>query len=350
MRKAAQKLLPGTFWLGVVVSVSSLLWLAIYYTVEPGDALLLGFTVLLCLVVQVAAWLAGKRYATARYWPAALMLAGAPATLWSSFAGPGALYDVGPGLLVTFQFDAVQPLAWLAYPLMMVGILVSIAWAVMGALVLAADVTEQRRQRQKAAARKARLAAFGITDQPEAVKAADTATAPETAETPAVAAAPGTATAETPETAEASDTGMVNVSSLADVPSMAEVPTEAPSVEAPPAEALPPLDEEPPVESLPAEKLPTEELPVEEPLAEEPAAATALPKENLLSEAPAAEEVPAEEKPRFKLPKLPRPKLTLLSKFRGGQPAEAEPAAEQPADTVPKMDETENTEQEAREW
>ncbi|MDL2294996.1 cupin domain-containing protein, partial [Ruminococcaceae bacterium OttesenSCG-928-D13] len=142
MRNAAQKVLAPVFWLGIFISFSSLLWLAIYANTDRADALSIGALVFLCALVQIAGFLGGRVFKSARFWPAACMLASAPATLWCAYIGPATLYGDSIDLLDFSGIDSKPPFYYFAMPVLSIGVLVCVAFVVVGLLFLAADIIE----------------------------------------------------------------------------------------------------------------------------------------------------------------------------------------------------------------
>lgn len=143
MKKAGGKMLRPTFILGLCVTVSGLLWMGLFYASSPGGAVALMVFAGGCLLLQIAAFVGGRRYAKALFWPGALMLLAAPATLWSAFAGPHALYGVTVQLLDVWKqgntLKGTPLLSWVALPIMVGGILACVVWAVCGLLFLVPD-------------------------------------------------------------------------------------------------------------------------------------------------------------------------------------------------------------------
>jgi hypothetical protein len=151
MKKAALKLLPYGFWLGIAVAVGGLLWLALYYTTHPGEAAPLILAVLACIAVQVAAYIGGRRFPRARFWPAACMLACAPATVWCALAGPRAVYGVDASLFDFNTLAAAPPLVLVTLPVILGGLLGCIVWALAGIFALFGDIVSLANPRGPAA-------------------------------------------------------------------------------------------------------------------------------------------------------------------------------------------------------
>ncbi len=155
MKKASYIMIRPVFLIGLFVSLSGLMWLALYATVTLGDALLLMSGVLGGLALQIAAVVGARKLPKARFWPGLCMLAAGPATLWNGFAGPGALYGVSAEILRPEAWDSLPPLYYVAIPPMVAGIGVCAAFVVTGLLALSADIaglgdTREQKQKRKA--------------------------------------------------------------------------------------------------------------------------------------------------------------------------------------------------------
>lgn len=139
MKKAAGKMLTPVFAFGVCVTFSGILWIFLYLVSPQTNGAVLAGVACACLLLQIAAFVMGKRFTKLPFWPGSLMLLAAPATLWSAFAGPRALYGVTAQLLDLWREGGGPLLSWAAVPVMASGVLSCAAWGIVGLLFFISD-------------------------------------------------------------------------------------------------------------------------------------------------------------------------------------------------------------------
>ncbi|MDL2214441.1 hypothetical protein LJB76_02630, partial [Clostridia bacterium OttesenSCG-928-O13] len=140
MKDKLEKALGSVFVLGVVTAFSSLLFLVFFFHFSRLNTAFVIFTLLAGVGVQAAAYVGARRVPGAKFWPGALMLLSAVATVWAGIAGPAVLYGMPSTFLDDLREGLIySPMYFVVIPLPLVGLLDGLAWLLLGGVHLARD-------------------------------------------------------------------------------------------------------------------------------------------------------------------------------------------------------------------
>lgn len=141
MQQRLVRVLRPTFWVGIVITVASLLFLLLFHSFSALPVGITLFLLLLCAATQIAAFLGGTRFSHMLWWPGLCMLLSVPATLYAGFAGPAVLFGFSGSLLWQILRGQSESLLYYAFlPFYVFGILAALAFLVVAVLWIYDDV------------------------------------------------------------------------------------------------------------------------------------------------------------------------------------------------------------------
>lgn len=141
MRRIWAKVAAPAAVFGLAVSLSGLLWLVLDAVGGAPDVTGAILTVVLAVLVQVACYVAAKRFSHMPVWPGCCLLVAAPLTVYAGMVGPSRLYGLDFQFLLRVM-DGVpaSPIHYVALPGVIGGLLCGLVFAVLGVWALVQDV------------------------------------------------------------------------------------------------------------------------------------------------------------------------------------------------------------------